>query len=95
MRGLNLDNVEVIVMLEIHDYKEIKEQICLEKHRVKITERGTVYTLIRKIVMVLKAVVIFRLKSLEISRSITLLATRKKNKKVKLATQRCVNVLLI
>ena len=52
----------------------LKEQLCLEKHRVRSIERITVHALICMIAMLLNAVAAFRLNRLEKARSITLLA---------------------
>jgi transposase len=52
----------------------LKEQLCLEKHRVRGLERFTIYALICMIAMLLNAVAAFRLNRLEKARSITLLA---------------------
>jgi transposase len=51
-----------------------KEQLCLEKHRVRSIERITVHALICMIAMLLNAVAAFRLNRVEKARSITLLA---------------------
>jgi transposase len=52
----------------------LKEQLCLEKHRVRSIERITVHALICMIAMLLNAVAAFRLNRIEKARSITLLA---------------------
>ena len=52
----------------------LKEQLCLEKHRVRSIERITVHALICMIAMLLNAVAAFRLNKEEKARSITLLA---------------------
>jgi transposase len=52
----------------------LKEQLCLEKHRVRSLERITVHTLICMIALLLNAVAAFRLNRVEKVRSITLLA---------------------
>ena len=52
----------------------LKEQLCLEKHRVRSIERITVHALICMITMLLNAVAAFRLNRIEKARSITLLA---------------------
>ena len=52
----------------------LKEQLCLEKHRVRSLERITVHALICMIAMLLNAVAAFRLNRAEKARSITLLA---------------------
>ncbi len=52
----------------------LKEQLCLEKHRVRSIERITVHALICMIAMLFNAVAAFRLNRVEKVRSITLLA---------------------
>jgi transposase len=52
----------------------LKEQLCLEKHRVRGLERITVHALLCMIAMLLNAVAAFRLNRVEKVRSITLLA---------------------
>jgi transposase len=52
----------------------LKEQLCLEKHRVRSLERITVHALLCMIAMLLNAVGAFRLNRVEKVRSITLLA---------------------
>lgn len=52
----------------------LKEQLCLEKHRVRGLRRVTVHALICMIAMLLNAVAAFRLNKEEKARSITLLA---------------------
>jgi len=52
----------------------LKEQLCLEKHRVRGLERVTIHALICMIAMLLNAVAAFRLNRVEKARSITLLA---------------------
>lgn len=52
----------------------LKEQLCLENHRVRSIERITVHVLICMIAMMLNAVAAFRLNRVEKVRSITLLA---------------------
>jgi transposase len=52
----------------------LKEQLCLEKHRVRGLRRITVHALICMIAMLLNAVAAFRLNNVEKARSITLLA---------------------
>jgi len=52
----------------------LKEQLCLEKHRVRGLRRITVHALICMIAMLLNAVAAFRLNRVEKARSITLLA---------------------
>jgi len=52
----------------------LKEQLCLEKHRVRGLRRITIHALICMIAMLLNAVAAFRLNRVEKARSITLLA---------------------
>jgi transposase len=52
----------------------LKEQLCLEKHRVRGLERVAIHALICMIAMLLNAVAAFRLNMTEKTRSITLLA---------------------
>ena len=52
----------------------LKEQLCLEKHRVRGLRRVTVHALICIIAMLLNAVAAFRLNKEEKARSIILLA---------------------
>jgi IS5 family transposase len=52
----------------------LKEQLCLEKHRVRGLRRITIHALICMIAMLLNAVAAFRLNKVEKARSITLLA---------------------
>jgi len=52
----------------------LKEQLCLEKHRIRSLRRMTIHALICMIAMLLNAVAAFRLNRVEKARSITLLA---------------------
>jgi transposase len=52
----------------------LKEQLCLEKHRVRGLRRITIHALICMIAMLLNAVAALRLNRMKKARSITLLA---------------------
>jgi transposase len=52
----------------------LKEQLCLEKHRVRGLRRITIHVLVCMVAMLLNALVALRLNRVEKARSMTMLA---------------------